>query len=75
MIDRYAELMRAKLGLQECREGDDKLVTDLLNLMQSSRVDYSRFFRSLCVFRQDSPNANVSLRDQFLHRAGLSKSG
>ena len=45
MLGKYAELMRAKLGLVETHAGDDKLVTDLLNLMDSSRADYTNLFR------------------------------
>ncbi len=68
MLDRYAELMREKLGLVEDHAGDDKLVTDLLNLMDSSRADYTNVFRSLCEFQQESPDGNSTIRDQFLHR-------
>ncbi len=68
MLDQYAELMRGKLGLLERHAGDDKLVTDLLNLMNSSRVDYTTFFRALGNFQQDTPIANGTLRDFFLHR-------
>jgi len=50
MLEKYAELMRAKLGLVERHAGDDKLVTDLLNLMDSSRTDYTTFFRALGIF-------------------------
>ena len=68
MLERYAELMRGKLGLTESHAGDDKLVTDLLNLMHSSRVDYTSFFRSLSEFRVDSAKPHSGLRDPFLHR-------
>lgn len=68
MLGKYAELMRAKLGLVEEHAGDDKLVTDLLNLMDSSRVDYTTLFRALGAFRQTSPSAPAELRDHFLHR-------
>ena len=68
MLEKYAELMRAKLGLIESHAGDDKLVTDLLNLMDSGRVDYTIFFRELGRFRQEVPAANTTLRDFFLHR-------
>jgi uncharacterized protein YdiU (UPF0061 family) len=63
MLEKYAELMRGKLGLVESHAGDDKLVTDLLNLMDSSRADYTTFFRAL-----GAPAANTPLRDFFLHR-------
>jgi len=68
MLEKYAELMRAKLGLLESHAGDDTLVTDLLNLMDSSRVDYTLFFRSLGGFRQETVKPNEALRDFFLHR-------
>ena len=68
MIVRYSELMRGKLGLVENHAGDDKLVTDLLNLMHSSRVDYTSFFRSLNEFQVNSDESSSALRDQFLHR-------
>ncbi|MDT3775985.1 YdiU family protein [Nitrospira sp. MA-1] len=68
MTGKYAELMRAKLGLVESHAGDDKLVTDLLNLMDSSRADYTTLFRTLGTVRQESPTVPSELRDQFLHR-------
>lgn len=68
MLEKYAELMRGKLGLVESHAGDDKLVTDLLNLMDSSRVDYTTFFRALGNFQQEAPAANSAIRDFFLHR-------
>ncbi|GJL56064.1 MAG: UPF0061 protein [Nitrospirales bacterium] len=67
MLERYAQLMRAKLGLLEVHAGDDKLVTDLLNLMDSSRAEYTNVFRSLAEFQQASAN-DGSAKDHFLHR-------
>ena len=68
MLEKYAELMRGKLGLAESHAGDDKLVMDLLNLMDSSRTDYTTFFRALGNFQQEAPAANSPIRDFFLHR-------
>lgn len=68
MLEKYAGLMRAKMGLIESHAGDDKLVTDLLNLMDSSRVDYTTFFRALGDFDQNALSVNSILRDFFLHR-------
>ncbi len=68
MLKKYAELMRGKLGLLETHAGDDKLVTNLLNLMDSSRVDYTTFFRALGDFQQEGPSPNSIVRDFFLHR-------
>ena len=68
MLEKYAELMRQKLGLQENHAADDKLLTDLLNLMDSSRVDYTQFFRALSTFRLEVTEPSEHLRDFFLHR-------
>ena len=67
----YADLMRAKLGLQDVREGDDKLRRDVLALMHSNGVDYTNFFRALGSFNQDDPAANEPLRDRFPDRDGF----
>jgi hypothetical protein len=68
MLEKYTELMRSKLGLTESHADDDKLVKDLLNLMDSSRVDYTTFFRALGNFQQETPTNNSAFRDFFLHR-------
>lgn len=68
MLEKYAELMRGKLGLEEIHAGDDKLVNDLLNLMDSSRTDYTTFFRALGNFQLEERPNNSALRDFFLHR-------
>ncbi|RMH35904.1 MAG: YdiU family protein [Nitrospirae bacterium] len=71
LLDRYAELMRAKLGLLESHVGDDKLVTDLLNLMHANRVDYTTCFRMLAEFRQDDPDGLAGIRTLFKDSDGL----
>jgi uncharacterized protein YdiU (UPF0061 family) len=68
MLEKYGELMRGKLGLVENHAGDDKLVTDLFNLMDSGRVDYTTFFRALGNFQQEASPSNSAIRDFFLHR-------
>ncbi len=68
MLEKYAELMRSKLGLTESHAGDDILVTDLLNLMDSSRADYTTFFRALGSFQQEVSTVDSAIRDFFLHR-------
>ncbi|WP_297528459.1 protein adenylyltransferase SelO [Thiohalobacter sp.] len=44
---RYAQGMRARLGLLEAREGDDALIERLLTLMADASLDYTRSFRLL----------------------------
>lgn len=71
LLKTYADLMQAKLGLQETQEGDDKLRRDLLAQMHSNHVDYTNFFRALGNYKQEEPSANAEIRDQFLDREGF----
>ena len=65
----YLSLMRAKLGLQEERTGDEALIQELLSLLQGSRVDYTRFFRELGEFGSEADGSRHPLRDWFLDPA------
>ncbi len=60
----WLDLMRKRLGLQTAEESDKELIQRLLQLMQSSAIDYPRFFREL----GDSPTeqALARLREDFL---------
>lgn len=66
----YADMMRAKLGLLEPGAEDQKLCSDLLEILATNRVDYTRFFRALGRFRQDAGD-NRLLRDQFPDRTAF----
>jgi len=44
---KYRQLMRAKLGLVDEEEGDDRLIGELLALMAKARADYTLSFRNL----------------------------
>jgi uncharacterized protein YdiU (UPF0061 family) len=55
---RYAELMRAKLGLEAQEPEDETLVADLLALLQAEGADYTRTLRALGGFRAD-PDASA----------------
>ncbi len=44
---RWADGMRAKLGMTDDREGDGRLIDDLLELMQAQGADYTALFRAL----------------------------
>ena len=50
---RFAELMRAKLGLVDARDEDAALIDDLLDLLKVARADYTIFFRALGRFEPD----------------------
>jgi uncharacterized protein YdiU (UPF0061 family) len=60
--------MRAKVGLQEERAGDEELIRDLLGLLQESRADYTIVFRELGTFSSVEGATNEKLREHFLNR-------
>ena len=45
--EKWLSMMGAKLGLQEVQEGDDDLITDLLQWMYDTRADYTQTFHAL----------------------------
>lgn len=65
----YLDLMRRRLGLTSAEDGDNELVSRLLQLMQNSGVDYTLFFRRL----GDEPAADAvrKLRDDFIDIKGF----
>lgn len=69
----YMELMRAKLGLREARDGDASLAEDLLGLMAAGRVDYTIFFRALGSFKSGEQEKHDALRDFFVNRDGFDR--
>lgn len=60
--------MRAKVGLQEERAGDEELIRDLLGLLQGSHADYTIVFRELGTFSSVEGATNEKLREHFLNR-------
>ena len=65
----YLDLMRRRLGLTQAGEDDEALVERLLQLMQGSAIDYSRFFRRLGETAAD--DAVRALREDFIDLAGF----
>ena len=68
---RYTDLMCKKMGLQQHRPDDAALVTDLLNLLQANRVDYTNFFRALSKFQTLPPAGHTPLGDFFVDRVAF----
>ncbi len=64
----YAQGLRAKLGLIDERDDDQKLAQRLLDLMAGSGVDYTNLFRDLSGLALDVPADDTSLRDRFVDR-------
>ena len=63
----YDSAMRAKLGLLNLptdssdftADDERRLITELLELLQAERADYTRFFRQLCEYRVTPEGATV----------------
>ena len=70
-LQHYLGLMRSKLGLQKEHQGDHKLITELLDLMQANHVDYTRLFRALCDFDSAPEARNNTCRDLFIDRGAF----
>lgn len=65
----YLDLMRRRLGLLSSDAGDDALIQRLLQLMQSSAVDYTLFFREL---GDSAPDQSLArLREDFTDLNGF----
>ncbi len=66
----WSDGMRAKLGLSETvsEENSDDLITDLLGLLQHSRVDFTSFFREL---GRAAAGADEPARGLFIDLAGF----
>lgn len=62
----YAQLMRAKFGLEQKNDNDLQLINEWLELLQMDNRDYTQSFRLLSHF--DLSNANTNICDHFIHR-------
>ena len=65
----YDQGMAAKLGLPEAQPGDDALAQGWLDLLASSRADYSNSFRALGEFAADP--GHTALRHDLVDRAAF----
>ncbi|EIK54493.1 hypothetical protein YO5_17045 [Stutzerimonas stutzeri TS44] len=65
----WLDLMRRRLGFARAEADDERLVRRLLQLMQDSAVDYTRFFRELG--DSPAPQAVRRLREDFVDLAGF----
>jgi len=73
--DRFApaleQRMRAKLGLQTERPGDDVLANRLFEVMQANRADFTLTFRNLARVSKHDASGDAPVRDLFLDRAAF----
>jgi serine/tyrosine/threonine adenylyltransferase len=79
VLERYKEhfapaleaKMRAKLGLETKREGDDKLANGLFEIMHANRADFTLTFRNLAKLSKTDATQDAPVRDLFLDRAAF----
>lgn len=71
LVSAYAAGMRAKLGLREARDGDQRLSATLLDAMHKNQVDYTNLFRALGRLQVDDPAADGPMRDLFIDRGAF----
>jgi len=63
--------MRAKLGLETARDGDDALANRLFEIMHANRADFTLTFRHLARVSKHDASGDTSVRDLFLDRAAF----
>jgi uncharacterized protein YdiU (UPF0061 family) len=69
---RLDELLHAKLGLFDARDGDEALFDGMFQLLQANHADFTLFFRRLGELRLEGDlEADAPLRDLFLDRAAF----
>ncbi len=66
--EKFAELMRAKLGLQTQQADDGKLFDALFAVLQGSHADFTLFFRRLGAVQIDNAASWEPVRDLFIDR-------
>ncbi|PYE13907.1 uncharacterized protein YdiU (UPF0061 family) [Paraburkholderia silvatlantica] len=63
--------MRAKLGLEHEREGDDALANKLFEIMHANRADFTLTYRHLAGVSKHDASGDAPVRDLFLDRAAF----
>ncbi len=72
VIERYATLMRGKLGLTHPEEDDRLLVSELLRLMGQNAADFPRSFRALGTLGNVADTGDSRFLDEFADREAAS---
>ncbi len=65
---KWLKIMRKKLGFAKERDDDEIIISDLIDLMDKNKIDYTRFMRALSGFVENPLTKNEPLRNQFLDR-------
>lgn len=70
-VEKFTELMHAKIGLHTTQPGDNALIDELFVILQDSHVDFTSFFRRLGDLKVGQIEEDEPLRDLFIDRAGF----
>jgi uncharacterized protein YdiU (UPF0061 family) len=63
--------MRAKLGLETARDGDEVLIDRLFDIMNANHADFTLTFRNLARVSKHNAGGDAAVRDLFLDRAAF----
>ena len=69
--EHFTSIMGSKLGLSKATGDDIPLISELLEMMQTSQIDYTNFFRSLGNYKSAVGADNNHLRNQFIDRTAF----
>ncbi|MFZ6847281.1 protein adenylyltransferase SelO [Undibacterium sp. RuRC25W] len=69
--DKWASLMRAKLGFTTSHETDKQLADDFFALLQANHADFTLSFRNLSHLENDISTKDIALLDLFIDREAL----
>ena len=69
LLGHYSELMAAKFGLDEVRDGDGPLLNEFMQLLEKGGQDHTRSFRALTW--QDVNSTTSDLENDFVDRDGF----
>jgi uncharacterized protein YdiU (UPF0061 family) len=69
--EHFTFMMGKKLGLSKATKNDMPLISELLEMMQASQLDYTNFFRHLGKYNSTVDADNSHLRNQFVDRSAF----
>ncbi len=69
--EHFTAMMGSKLGFSEATRADIPLISELLEMMQASQIDYTNFFRGLSGYNSTADADNSHVRNQFIDRAAF----
>lgn len=69
LLGHFSQLMAAKFGLDEIRDGDGPMLNEFIQLLEKGSQDHTRTFRALCW--QDVRQEKCELENEFVDLSGF----